>query len=191
MPQYRFSWFRQMAPIARQAAFFGSNAGSWLISGRRRSQPRRPLQVISLLSPLLSVSPAGFCHVSLLPSFYIHSQYEYSHKTFSYKDDLRGGEYLINRIFSKRRNAPLSRIGDRSLVFEGAKTGIFEGAKHLKFCQFFITEPYCAWKINDWSNTHRCAICPNDNDCKTNDLVSLSVNFAGTKLIFWTSEWVH
>ena len=56
----------------------------------------------------------------------IHSQYEYRHKTFSYKDDSRGGEYLINRIFSMRRNAPLSRICDRSLVFEGAKTQICE-----------------------------------------------------------------
>ena len=72
----------------------------------------------------------------------LNSQYEYSHKTFYYKDDLRGGEYLINRIFSKRRNAPLSRICDPSLVFEGAKTGIFEGAKHSMFRQFFITEPF-------------------------------------------------
>ena len=72
----------------------------------------------------------------------INSQYEYSHETFSYKDDLRGGEYLINRIFSKRRNAPLSRICDRSLVFEGAKTGIFEGAKHLKFRHFLIRKRF-------------------------------------------------
>ena len=66
----------------------------------------------------------------------LHSQYEYSHETFSSKDDLRGGEYLINRIYFKRRNAPLTRICDRSLVFAPAKTGIFEGAKHSNIRQF-------------------------------------------------------
>jgi hypothetical protein len=61
-------------------------------------------------------------------SLCLYSQYEYSHETFFYKDDLRGGdrECLISRMFSKRRNAPLSRICDRSLVFEGAKTQICE-----------------------------------------------------------------
>ena len=46
-------------------------------------------------------------------------------------DELRSDEYLINCIFFKRRNASLSRICDRSLIFAPAKTGIFEGAKHL------------------------------------------------------------
>jgi len=70
------------------------------------------------------------------------SQYEYCYETFSYKDDLRGGEYLINHIYFKRRNAPLTRICDRSLVFAPAKTGTFEGAKHLKFRHFLIRERF-------------------------------------------------
>ena len=65
-----------------------------------------------------------------------NSQNEYSHETFSYKDDLRGGEYLIYRLISSNKNVPFPGIFHCSSIFELAKTGIFEGAKHSNIRQF-------------------------------------------------------
>ncbi len=36
----------------------------------------------------------------------LNSQYKYSHETFSYKDDSRGGEYLINRLLFIPKSIP-------------------------------------------------------------------------------------
>ena len=106
-----------------------------------------PMPFYLLLHPSAN-SIHSKAHVSVKNIFaciktaYLYSQYKYSHETFSYKDDLRGGEYLINRISFKCRNDPLTRICDRSLIFAPAKTGIFEGAKHLKFRHFLIRERF-------------------------------------------------